>query len=359
MRADENRVIFWIDMFSSVFHRMCRMSIGKAFSRHATITRAMKITALTKAPVSVDSLERALAPYLPLTVCTSREALLEHIADTDILVVQNKGFGFRVVDADMLARAKQLKLIQHHGVMYDATDADAARARGIPLAVTSGSNHASVAEITWHIVLSVAKKIAPMQQSVAEGKMGHVLCTELAGKTICIAGIGRIGQSVARMAHASDMRVIGVRRSAALDVNARAAGITEVLSIVDFKKALAQSDVVVLALPLNDATYNLIGEAEFAAMKPGALLINVSRGNNVNRAALEQALAAGKLGGYGTDVWWTEPAPPTDPLLQDPRVYVTPHIGAETREAIDRMSMMVRANIDRLLASQPLANAVS
>ncbi|MEQ1775052.1 MAG: NAD(P)-dependent oxidoreductase [Burkholderiales bacterium] len=319
----------------------------------------MKITALTKAPVSVDSLERALTPYLPITACASRDELLTQIADTDILVVQNKGFGFRIVDADVLARAKQLKLIQHHGVMYDATDAVAARARGIPLAVTSGSNHASVAEITWHIVLCVAKKMAPMQQSVAEGKMGHVLCTELAGKTICIAGIGRIGQAVARMAHAFDMRVIGVRRSAVLDDDARAAGISAVFSVADFKKAIAQSDVVVLALPLNDATYNLIGEAEFAAMKPGAMLINVSRGNNVNRAALEQALASGKLGGYGSDVWWTEPADPADALLKDPRVYVTPHIGAETREAIDRMSMMVRANIDRLLNGELLANVVN
>jgi phosphoglycerate dehydrogenase-like enzyme len=319
----------------------------------------MKITALTKAPVSVDSLERALTPYPPLTACASREELLNEIADTDILVVQNKGFGFRIIDDDLLSRAKQLKLIQHHGVMYDATDAQAVHKRGIALAVTSGSNSASVAEITWHIVLCVAKKLAPMLQSMAEGKMGHVLNTELAGKTICIAGIGRIGQAVARMAHATGMRVIGVRRSAVLDNDARAAGISEVFSVADFNSAIAQSDVIVLALPLNDATYNLVGEAEFAAMKPGAMLINVSRGNNVKRAALEQALASGTLGSYGSDVWWTEPAPPDDPLLQDPRVYVTPHIGAETRDAIDRMSMMVRENIERLLRGEPLANAVT
>lgn len=318
----------------------------------------MKITALIKAPVSIDSLERALTPYLPITACTSREALLKEIADTDILVVQNKGFGFRVIDDDLLSRAKRLKLIQHHGVMYDATDAAAVRKRGIALAVTSGSNHASVAEITWHIVLCVAKKLALMQQSVAEGKMGHVLCTELAGKTICIAGIGRIGQAVARMARATDMRVIGVRRSAVLDDDARAAGISEVFNVADFKRAIAQSDVIVLALPLNDATYNLVAESEFAAMKPGALLVNVSRGNNVKRTALEEALASGELGGYGTDVWWTEPADAADPLLKDPRVYVTPHIGAETRDAIDRMSAMVRDNIDRFLGGQPLVNAV-
>lgn len=318
----------------------------------------MKITALTKAPVSVDSLERALTPYMPITACASREELLAHIADTDILVVQNKGFGFRIIDEDMLARAKQLKLIHHHGVMYDATDAVAAKKRGIPIAVTSGSNSASVAEITWHIVLCVAKKLAAMQQSVIEGKMGHVLCTELAGKTACIAGIGRIGQAVARMARGFDMQVIGVRRNAVLDDDARASGISEVFAIANFKDAIARADVVILALPLNDATYNLVAEAEFAAMQSGAILINVSRGNNVKRSALEQALASGKLGGYGTDVWWTEPAPPDDPLLKNPLVYVTPHIGAETREAIDRMSVMVRENIDRLVRGEAMANVV-
>jgi D-3-phosphoglycerate dehydrogenase / 2-oxoglutarate reductase len=319
----------------------------------------MKITALTKAPVSVESLERALTPWLPITACASREALAKEIADTDILVVQNKGFGFRIIDDDLLASAQRLKLIQHHGVMYDATNAEAVRRRGIALAVTSGSNHASVAEITWHIVLCVAKKLAPMQQSIAEGRMGHVICTELAGKTACIAGIGRIGQAVARMAHATGMNVIGVRRNAVLDHDARAAGISAVYAVANFRDAIAQSDVIVLALPLNDATYNLVAEAEFAAMKPGAMLINVSRGNNVKRGALEQALASGTLGGYGSDVWWTEPAPPDDPLLKDPRVYVTPHIGAESREAIDRMSMMVRENIDRLLRGEKLANAVT
>lgn len=319
----------------------------------------MKITALTKAVVSVDSLERALAPYLPITACVSREQLAKEIVDTDILVVQNKGFGFRIIDAELLARAKQLKLIQHHGVMYDATDAQAAKARGIPLAVTSGSNHTSVAEITWHILMCVAKKLGAMQRSIARGKMGEVLCMELAGKTLCIAGIGRIGQAVARMACAFDMRVIGVRRSGVLDDDARAAGISAVYPIAQWHDALKQSDIVVLALPLNDATYNLVNTAQFAAMKPGALLINISRGNNVHRGALEAALASGQLGGYGADVWWSEPADPNDALLKDPRVYITPHIGAESREAIDRMSLMVRANIDRLLQGEKLENIVS
>ena len=318
-----------------------------------------RIAILTKAAVSVDSLARAFEPYLPLIVCSSRDELKAAAPEADFFVVQNKGFGFRIIDADLLGRAGRLKLIQHHGVMYDATDAPAAKARGIPVAVTTGSNTASVAEIAWHILMCVAKRLAPMQKSIADGVMGRVVCTELAHKTVCIVGIGKIGKSVARMARGFDMRVIGVRQSVVLDDEARAAGIEAVFEAGRLREAVAGADFVVLALPLNDATYDLMDAAAFAAMKPGAMLINVSRGNNVKRAALEEALESGRLGGYGTDVWWTEPPDPQDPLLHDERVYATPHIGAESREAIDRMSVAARRNIDRCLQGLPLQNVVN
>ena len=318
-----------------------------------------KIAILTKAAVSVDSLERAFAPFLPLVVCSSREELKEAAATADFIVAQNKGFGFRIIDADLLSQAKNLKLIQHHGVMYDATDAQAARALGIPVAVTPGSNSVSVAEIAWHILMCVAKRLGPMQKSVADGVMGRVLGTEMAQKTLCIVGIGNIGKAIARMAKGFDMRVIGVRQSSVLDEESRTAGISKVFEVGRLKEALSESDFVVLALPLNDATYNLINTDEFAAMKPGAMLVNVSRGNHVKRTALEAAMKSGRLGGYGTDVWWTEPADSGDPLLQDPLVYVTPHIGGETREAIDRMSVAARENVDRILQGKPLQDVVN
>jgi phosphoglycerate dehydrogenase-like enzyme len=292
-------------------------------------------------------------------VCSSPEELKAAAPVADFFVVQNKGFGYRVINADLLANAGNLKLIQHHGVMHDATDAAAAKSLGIPVAVTPGSNSTSVAEIAWHILMCVAKRVGPMQRSIADGVIGRVLCTELAHKTVCIVGIGNIGKAVARMARAFDMRVIGVRRSAVLDDEARASGISVVLEVARLRMAIAESDFVVLALPLNDATYNLIDAAAFAAMKPGAMLVNVSRGNHVSRSALEDALESGRLGGYGSDVWWTEPVDPGDPLLGDPRVYVTPHIGGESREAIDRMSAAARANIDRFLEGKPVLNVVN
>lgn len=318
----------------------------------------MNIAVLSNAIVSVRSLEAALAPYLPFTVCQSREDLVRAIPVAEVLVAQNKGFRFHTIDAELLASAKRLKLIQHHGVSHDATDVEAAASLKIPVAVTSGQNHTSVAEIAFHIMLCLAKKIRETQASVEQGVMGRVLCTELAEKTLCIIGVGKIGQALARMAAGFRMKVIGVRKRRVMD-DLDGAAIEAVYCVERLHEALAAADFVVLAIPLNRETFNLIGEAEFRAMKRGAMLVNVSRGPNVDRGALLDALAQDRIAGFGADVYWTEPADPGDPLLKDRRVFITPHVGAESSEAIDRMSAAVRENIDRLASGRPLLNVVN
>lgn len=316
----------------------------------------MNIAILCSAPISIDSLQNALQPYSPLTVCRDQDELARALPDADVLVAQNKGFHFHIVDAELLATAKRLKLVQHHGVSYDATDAKAAAALGITVAVTSGQNHASVAETAFHILMCVAKKVHGTQRSVREGVMGRVLCTELAGKTLCLVGVGKIGQRLAAMGAGFGMKVIGVRKRAGSDAPA---GFDRIFGVDRLKDALAQSDFVVLAIPLTEDTFDFIGAAQFDAMKPGAVLVNVSRGPNVNRDALLKALAENRIAGFGADVYWKEPADPKDPLLQDERVFITPHIGAESSEAITRMSQAVRANIDRFARGEPLENVVN
>jgi phosphoglycerate dehydrogenase-like enzyme len=318
----------------------------------------MNISILSSAPISIDSLENALAPYRPLAVCRDREALAQALPSTDILVAQNKGFPYHIIDGPLLATAKRLKLIQHHGVSHDATDAAAAAKLGITVAVTSGQNHTSVAETAFHILMCLAKKVHETQRSVSEGVMGRVMCVEMAEKTLCLVGVGKIGKALAAMAKGLRMRVIGVRRRAVAD-DAAAAGIEKVYPVQRLNEALAESDFVILAIPLDKDTFDLIGEAQFRAMKPGAMLVNVSRGPNVNREALLAALAQNRIGGFGADVYWKEPADPADPLLKDPRVFITPHVGAESAEAINRMSMAVRENIDRLVKGEPLTNVVN
>ena len=318
----------------------------------------MKIAILSSAPVSIASLRDALKEYPVLTVCETKEALLDALPEAEALVAQNKGFPYHVIDAAALQRAARLRLIQHHGVSFDATDAAAAARLGIPVAVTTGGNHVSVAEIAFHIMISLAKKAREAQASVEAGVMGRVLCTELAGKTMCVVGVGRIGRALARMARGFDMTVIGVRRSARTD-DALQGGFSRVYTIERLHEALAMSDFVVLAVPLNDETFDLIDAPELQVMKPGAMLINMSRGPNVNREALTRALANNRIGGFGADVYWTEPADPQDPLLRDSRVFITPHIGAESIEAITRMSVAAKDNIDRLRDGKPLLNVVN
>ena len=316
----------------------------------------MNIAVLCSAPISIESLQTALQPYCPLAICRTREELARALPAANILVAQNKGFPFRIVDAGLLATARRLKLIQHHGVSYDATDAKAAAALDITVAVTSGQNHASVAETAFHILMCIAKKVHETQRSVNEGVMGRVLCTELAGKTLCLVGVGKIGQRLAAMGAGFGMKVIGVRKHAD---NRGLAGFDRIFSADQLKDALALSDCVILAIPLNEETFDFIGAREFDAIKPGALLVNVSRGPNVNRDALLKALADNRIAGFGADVYWKEPADPADPLLEDPRVFITPHIGAESAEAITRMSQAVRANIDRFVRGEPLENVVN
>jgi len=318
----------------------------------------MNIAILCSAPISIDSLQRALKPYMPVTVCQNQDQLAQALPTAEILVAQNKGFHYHIVSAELLKTTRKLKLIQHHGVSYDATDAQAARALGITVAVTSGQNHTSVAETAFHIMMCCAKKVHETQRSIREGVMGRVLCTELAGKTLCVVGVGKIGQALARMAKGFGMKVIGVRRRAGGD-DVSSSGIESVTTVDRLNDALAASDFVILAIPLNDETFNLIGDAQFRAMKPTAVLVNVSRGPNVDRDALVRAMAENRLAGFGADVYWKEPADPADPLLADPRVFITPHIGAESGEAIDRMSMAARENIDRYVKGEPLLNVVN
>ena len=316
----------------------------------------MKIAFLSNADIAIEGMQRAMLPHR-LILCRTRASLLEQIADCDVLIVQNKGFPYHVVDAEVLSSSRQLKLIQHYGVSFDGTDADSARKKGVRIATTSNANSQSVAELAVHLMLCLAKKSNPSRLAVAAGRPANFLCAELSGKTLCLVGFGRIGKIIARISSGFSMRVIAVKRTRATP-EAGESGADAYYTIAELHSALALADYVVLAVPLTGETLDLMDERAFAVMKAGAGLINISRGPNVRRAALEQALAEGRLSGYAADVYWTEPVDPGDPLLRNERVVITPHIGAESAEAIERIGIAVRQNIDCLIGGQPLTNEV-
>lgn len=312
----------------------------------------MRIGFLSKVDVNIDAMISCFAPE-PLTVLRSKEALSESIAELDVLIAMNQGFQRFTIDAGILAEAKKLRLVQHTGVATDITDIDAAAARGIPVATTPGCNSRSVAETGMYLLLGCAKKGRRAQRLVDQGSMGEITCVELAGKTLCIVGLGRIGKLMAPMARGFGMRVIGVRRDASKDGGA-IDGVELIFRTVKLHKALAAADFVVLAVPFNAETADLIDEDALSVMKQDAFLINLSRGGNVSRDALEAALAADRIAGFATDVFWQEPIDPNDPLLQDERVFATPHSGGKSKEAINGAARAARANVLRLEKGEAL-----
>ena len=317
----------------------------------------MNIAFLSRTEINIRHLTDAMVPHR-VTICRSRTELLRAIPEVEVLVVQNQGFARGTVNAECLGAAKQLRLIQHHGVSCDVTDVGAAAKLGIPVAAMPGQNSRSVAEHAFYMMLALARKSRQAQRLVREGRMGEVECVELEGKTLCVVGAGTIGKMLAKMAKGFGMRVVGVRKTDAVQ-DALEAGFDAVHAIRELHRALAGADFVVLALPLNEETLNLMDADEFGAMKRGAMLVNVSRGPHVNRDALRQALTGNGIGGYATDAFWEEPADAQDPLLQDERVLVTPHMGGKSIEAIQRSVAAIRQNIERLAAGEPLLNVVS
>lgn len=317
----------------------------------------MNVAILCKyGPVS-EALLRYLKDHETRLV-NDKPALVQSVPDADVLVMSNGGFPFRFVDGDVFASAPRLRLVQLFGVMWDALDLGVATERGIPVANVPGANSLGVAEIALFLVFALAKRARSIEQAWREQRLGRPEGVQLCGKTLCIVGFGHIGCAVAIRARAMGMNVVVVNRTPNWAM-ARAVGALEAYGVDDLEAALRQSQVVLLAVPLNDATIGLIDSRMLAAMPKGSFLVNVARGPVVDREALWTALEAGHLGGYGADVWWEEPAHPSDPLLQRDDVFFTPHIGGATREALESAACAVRENIERVARGLPPHNVVN
>jgi phosphoglycerate dehydrogenase-like enzyme len=167
---------------------------------------------------------------------------------------------------------------------------------------------------------------------------------ELGGKTMLIAGMGRIGSHLAKLAKAFDMKVIGIRR----DPGSGANGADSIHGMSDVARLVPQADFVVLTCALTAETQGLMSAAAFAAMKPSAYFINVARGRVADEAALIRTLEAGKIAGAGIDVTVDEPLPAASPLWTLPQVLITPHTAGETRAYEDNVLDILMENLDRL-----------
>jgi D-3-phosphoglycerate dehydrogenase len=231
----------------------------------------------------------------------------------------------------LLENAGKLRAVVRAGVGVDNIDVPAATRRGIVVMNTPGGNTVSTAEQTLALLFALARHTPEADASLKQGRWerGSLTGTQLAGKTLGILGLGRIGREVARRALALDMKVVGydpfltAERAAQLGIEAAS----------DVGGVLARCDVLTLHVPLTAETRELIGAKELGQLKRGAWVINCARGGLVNEQALAEALRSGQVGAAALDVFEVEPPPADHPLLHMPNVICTPHLGASTVEA--------------------------
>lgn len=250
--------------------------------------------------------------------------------------------GSEHLTADLLALAPRLRVIARTGVGYDAVDVEAATRQGILVTITPGTNHGSVAEQTFALLLALARNVVSNDQTIKSGGWCRDLVRPLRGMTLGLVGIGRTGRAVAERARAFDINVIAHDPISPTDFETR-----HMIERVGFEELLARSDFVSLHLPLIPATRGLFNRETLSRMKPGALLINTSRGGLVVEGDLFAALESGHLGGAGLDVLNQEPPDPLNPLLTLPNVVLSPHIGGiDTRGMEEMATLAARCVVD-------------
>ncbi len=289
----------------------------------------------------VPTVQRALdARKIPARVIARDPSrpLTEQIATADVALPSNAEF-----TRDVIERATKLRLIQQPAVGHERVDIETARSRGIPVCNVPAANTDSVAQATLLLILALARRWRVAQRRFAEARIGEPLGHELNGRSLAIVGMGRTGTAVAQLARAFGMHVVGAGRRDGRD---------GLLALV------GRVDIVSLHCPLNAATQGLFDDAMFASMRKGATLVNVARGGIVDRSALERALASGRLGALGLDVFWDEPWDPADPLFARDDVVVLPHVAGSTSESFERVAARVADNIGRLARGQALHDRV-
>lgn len=275
------------------------------------------------------------------------EAVIREVGDADAVITRDLGFS-----EDALEAAPNLKIISCHGSGTNRIAKAAAAARGVLVTNAPNTNSRSVAEMTIGLLLAVVRRICEADRAVREGNWEFRYTgpgLELHTRTLGLVGFGAIARHVAQIAgQGLGMKVMAWSPSVPADVF-RAAGVERAESLDDL---LVASDVLSLHRPAQGSGRPTIDASALSRLKQGAILINTSRGGEVDGPALAEALKAGHLGGAGLDVMSPEPPLPDDPLLGAPNVVLTPHIGATTEQALRRMAMLCASQVQDALAGR-------
>jgi phosphoglycerate dehydrogenase-like enzyme len=276
------------------------------------------------------------------------------LAEADAVIVAATRFG-----DELIAAAPRLQFVHHQGVGYHDTVAwQALKERRIPLALTPGGTAESVAEQTIMFILAVLRLLPYADSELRQGRF-HVnairpVTRDLAGRSVGILGLGRIGKAVARRLKPFAAKV------SYHDILSMPAALEAELGVdaVTFAQLLARSEILTLHVPVTPRTRKIINRETIAAMPAGAYLINTCRGGVLDEAALVAALASGHLAGAALDVFDPEPPPPSHPIYGFRNVVLTPHISAGTRDAFMAKMTFIFANLARFWRGEAVENLV-
>ncbi len=279
----------------------------------------------------------------------SEAAFYRELPDADVI-----WHVLRPISGADLQQAARLQLVHKFGAGVNTIDVDAASKRGVAVANMPGANAPSVAEGTVLLMLATLRRLPALDRATRAGRgwpsdptLGETV-RDIGASTVGLVGYGSIAKRVAG--------IVAAMGATVLHTSTREDGSPGWRPLLELLEA---SDIVSLHLPLTDGTHGLLGRAALAAMKPGAVLINTSRGAIVDQAALVDALCGGRLAGAGLDVFAVEPVPPDTPLLGLDTVVLTPHVTWYTVDTMRRYLVEAVANCRRLRDGQPLAHVVN
>jgi len=291
-----------------------------------------------------------LRERVPLVFTKASDALAE-IPDAEIVVCLR-------LPPELLAAAERLRWISFWSAGLDKALTPEMDTRNLLLTNASGVHGPNIAEqvLAWMLMFTRDMPLLFRAQEARQWKtVRDVTMGELTGKTLGIAGFGRIGEALAVRARAFGMRIVASKRDTAIRYD-RSIVADRLYSSDDLPEMLAESDHVCIAVPLTPDTHHLFNAALIARMKPGSYLYNISRGKVVDEAALITALQGGRLAGAGLDVFETEPLAADSPLWGMKNVIITPHVGGLTPHYFRRAARLFADNLERYLTGEPLHN---
>ncbi len=304
--------------------------------------------------IGIDWLRQQKDVEMDVRPGLSPEELAKIIGEYDGVIIRSGA----QITAEVLANPGHLECIARAGVGIDNVDVPTATSKGIIVMNTPGGNTTSTAELTWALMLAMSRKIVPANVSLAGGQWERKKFQgrQLAGKTLGVIGMGRIGKAVARRALAMEMEVIAYDPFFAGKCPEGSFEMTKSLDDL-----CSRSDYITVHVPKSSDTTGMIGRKQIAAMKDGVYLINAARGGIIDTEALLEGLESGKVGAAALDVWTCEPpeSEAEKKLIAHPRVLAVPHLGASTGEAQEQVSLEAAQQLVEALRGGEIRNALN